>query len=207
MTHPPESDPLRPMLKDAQAELAKHLDEACAQEDVEDVSTAQLMRLEESLTEAAAAAKQAVSIRRRLKTRHGQTDPTASPEDEFADTPVPQRPTVDRRSSGSAPGSASADQMSAVREFRDAHGVLWRVWAVTPGLSHPDRPLANRLGEYSDGWLAFESDDGTRRCRLPHYPREWTRQSNQALEELLERAEPVKVRRKPAADDADASAG
>ena len=203
MTHPPESDPLRPMLKDAQQELAKHLDEACAHDDVEDVSTAQLVRLEESLTEAAAAAKQAVSIRRRLKTRHGQADPSASPEGEFDDTPVPQRPTVERRSSAAA-GSTSSDQASAVREFRDARGILWRVWAVTPGLSHPDRPQANRLGEYSDGWLAFESDDGTRRCRLPHYPREWSRQTNQALEELLERAEPVKARRKTTGDDADA---
>ena len=204
MTHPPESDPLRPMLKDAQEELAKHLDEACAHDDVEDVSTAQLMRLEESLTEAAAAAKQAVSIRRRLGTRHGpKADPSApASEGETGDAPVKQRPSVERR--GSAPAS-SADSTSAVREFRDARGVLWRVWAVTPGLTHPDRPQSNRLGEYSDGWLAFESDDGSQRCRLPHYPREWSRQSNQALEELLERAEPVKARRKTLGDDADAS--
>ena len=130
---------------------------------------------------------------------------TAS-EGETADSPVRQRPTVERR--GSAPsGTTSEDTTSAVREFRDARGVLWRVWAVTPGLTHPDRNQTARLGEYSDGWLAFESDDGSRRCRLPHYPREWSRQSNQALEELLERAEPVKVRRKILGDDADASPG
>ena len=189
------------MLKDAQAELAKHLDEACAHDDVEDVSTAQLMRLEESLTEAAAAAKQAVSIRRRLGTRHGPSDPSkTSTEKETGDTPVNQRPAVERRGD-----DASTDQTSAVREFRDARGVLWRVWAVTPSLTQSDRPQSYRLGEYSDGWLAFESDDGSQRCRLPHYPRDWSRKSNQALEELLERAEPVRARRKNRGDDADTS--
>ena len=192
------------MLKDAQQELAKHLDEACAHEDVEDVSTAQLMRLEESLTEAAAAAKQAVSIRRRLKTRPGAADASEDTgEDEMPDTPVKQRPSVERRVAPAAPPK-STGETSAVREFRDARGVLWRVWAVTPSLTHSDRPQTNRLGEYSEGWLAFESDDGSQRCRLPHYPREWLRQSNQKLEELLERAEPVKLRRKALGDDADA---
>ena len=213
MTDPHEPEPLRPMLKDAQAELAKHLDEACAQDDVEGASTAQLVRLEESLTDAAKAAKQAVSLRRRIRTGHGAPGASrasgpadapaagdASAAGDEVDSSFPRRRSADRRT---AP--PTDDQSSAVREFRDARGILWRAWAVVPGQTRPDRPIEHRLGEYSDGWLAFESEDGSQRCRLPHYPADWIRQSNQALEEMLERAEPVRVRRKNISDDADAS--
>jgi hypothetical protein len=191
------------MLHAAQSELAKHLDDACAHDDLDEESTAQLMRLEESLVEAALAAKQAVSLRRRLRTdrvREGAADSDDEPRD--ADRSVPRRPSVERRSAG-APESEA--EPSAVREFRDARGILWRAWAVTPSHMHPDRPLDNRLGEYSAGWLAFESDDGSQRRRLPHHPEDWAHRTNQALETLLDAAEPVRVRRKQPGDDADAS--
>jgi hypothetical protein len=191
------------MLNAAQSELAKHLDEACAHDDVDEESTAQLVRLEESLTEAAMAAKQAVSLRRRLRTdrsRDSAGDSDDEPRD--ADRSVARQPSIERRSSGSPETSA---QPSAVREFRDARGILWRAWAVTPGDMNRDRPLDNRLGEYSAGWLAFESEDGSQRRRLPHHPEDWSHRTNHALEMLLDAAEPVRARRKQPGDDADTS--
>lgn len=201
MAHPQEPEPFRPMLKTAQSALAKHLDEACAHDDVNEESTAQLMRLEEALVDAAHAAKQAVSLRRRLRTGHGAAD-AAEPDDgeSDADGSVDRRPSVERRG-----GGAAAQEASAVREFRDARGVLWRVWAVTPGRMHPERLVGQRLGEYSDGWLAFETEDASQRRRLPHHPEDWAQRTNHALEILLDRAEPVRVRRKATGDDADAS--
>jgi hypothetical protein len=201
MTHPPESDPLRPMLKEAQSELARHLDEACEHDDVEEESTAQLMRLEEALTDAAQAAKQAVSLRRRLRTEQAAGD--IGERDDFGDEPggpAPRDPAPDRR----APRLVEQEP-STMREFRDALGIVWRVWAVTPGQLHPERSGGQRLGEYSGGWLAFESQDGSQRRRLPHYPGDWSHRTNHALELLLDSAEPVRARRKTAGDDADAS--
>ena len=203
MTHPHEPEPLRPMLKAAQSELTKHLDDACEHEDVDEESTAQLIQLEESLVDAAKAAKQAVSLRRRIGTGHGSAD-TAESGDEAsdADESADRRPSVERRGD-----RAPATEESAVREFRDARGILWRAWAVTPQQMHPDRPSLNQLGEYSEGWLAFETEDGSQRRRLPHHPADWVHRTNHALELLLERAEPVRARRKARGDDADATPG
>ena len=93
-----------------------------------------------------------------------------------------------------------------MREFRDARGIVWRVWAVTPAQLRPDRLGGQqRLGEYSQGWLAVESQDGSQRRRLPHYPGDWAQRTNAALELLLDRADPVRARRKSTGDDADAS--
>ena len=203
MTDAHDPQPLRPMLHAAQSELAKHLDEACAHDDLDEESTAQLVRLEESLTEAALAAKQAVSLRRRLRTDRSREGPDANDEEpRDADRSVARPPSVERRSTA-VPDSAG--EPSAVREFRDARGILWRAWAVTPSHTHPDRPLDNRLGEYSAGWLAFESEDGSQRRRLPKHPADWAHRSNHALEMLLDAAEPVRARRKQPGDDADAS--
>jgi hypothetical protein len=182
------------MLQEAQSELARQLDEACAHEDPTEESTAQLVRLEETLTEAAEAAKRAVSLRRRLRTGHGPAD--VAGEDDGDDpapprAPADRRPPIERRATTSSP----AVEDSAVREFRDARGIVWRVWAVKPIEPRPDRPASQRLGEYSDGWLAFETEDGSQRRRLPHHPDDWSRQTNHALELLLEQAEAVRVRR------------
>jgi hypothetical protein len=189
------------MLKAAQSELTKHLDDACEHEDVDDESTAQLIKLEESLVDAAKAAKQAVSLRRRLGTGRGTAD-AAEPGDRMsdADEAVDRQTSVERRGD-----KAPTTEESAVREFRDARGILWRAWAVTPQQLRPDRPIDNRLGEYSEGWLAFETDDGSQRRRLPHHPADWAQRTNHALELLLERAEPVRARRKSRGGDADAS--
>ena len=202
MTHPREPDPLRPMLQTAESELLDRLEEACGH-DVKSESTAELMRLEESLTEAALAAKQAVSLRRRLRTGHGtaqSTDPAVGAQRPAADV---AKHAADRRATQPDDHqSALADEESAVRELLDQHGQSWRIWAVNQEQLHPERLVANQMGDYREGWLVFENTNGIERRRLPHFPPNWRRLTNLDLEGLLERAECVRSRR-GTRDDAD----
>jgi hypothetical protein len=69
-----------------------------------------------------------------------------------------------------------------IREFTDRDGKAWRVWAVTPTLS---RRREASLGEFEQGWLAFETLDEDARKRLPHYPADWLTMSEAKLQELL----------------------
>ena len=197
--HHEEPDPLRPMLRAAESQLAERLEEACSHEMPEE-STAELVRLEEALSEAARAAKQAVSLRRRLSTGHGASESgrrdhspaTASPYDAHPPGADERAPRPDIRS-----GRADADDQSAVREFLDRQGLRWRVWAVTPEQLHPERVAADRMGDYRDGWLAFECTSNGERRRLPRYPPLWRRLSNLDLEGLLARADPVRRHGRP----------
>jgi hypothetical protein len=72
----------------------------------------------------------------------------------------------------------------AIREFTDRDGKAWRVWAVTPTHLKASRREAT-LGEFEQGWLAFETLDETARKRLPHYPADWVSMSEPKLQELL----------------------
>jgi hypothetical protein len=67
-SQPLDSDPapLQPTLERAESRLKSALDEAC-QTDVERVNTGELIRVEEVLAIANEAAKEAVSVRRRLR--------------------------------------------------------------------------------------------------------------------------------------------
>src|SRR5688500_2938938 len=70
MSEATQPDPLHPALRKAEAELAKHLDQACeAQDDVTHGSVDELLHLEEDLLAAARAADEAVRLRRRLEER------------------------------------------------------------------------------------------------------------------------------------------
>ena len=60
-------EPLHPMLRDAHQTLEEALDQACASRPASDETTGEMIRLEETLSVAAEAAKRAVSIRRRLR--------------------------------------------------------------------------------------------------------------------------------------------
>jgi hypothetical protein len=166
-------------LEKAQAELAKHLDEACEThpDDVTHGSVDELLRLEEELLAAARAADEAVRLRRRLGEQRGagtdRSDATAA------------------RQSVAPPPSESGGR---VREFRDHQGVAWRVWEVRPGLGRPLSDLKRYLGDYVDGWLAFGCLDNDLRKRLPTYPANWLELPNRELEGLLNRA--IDVRRK-----------
>lgn len=162
------------MLHDAESDLAQRLEEACAMHDVHDESTGELMRLEETLLEAARAAKQAVSVRRRIRALDGDgTDATAT-------------------------GGQRADdeEPDSVRDFVDESRVEWRVWEVIPGQAQTPARAGHAFGEFQSGWLAFEAVASGMRRRLREYPRDWNRLSNDALEELLQRAEPARTSRR-----------
>ena len=161
MTTPQQPEPLEPLLRQVESELAQHLHEACEAQPVRlsDESTGELFKLEETLFAAARAAEQAVEIRRRMRQM-----PDGSP----AET---------------------------VREFADAAGREWRVWAVVPGRVRPKGDSERYLGEYSHGWLAFEALDGSERRRMPNYPDDWRSLSDASLEALLRKAPEVPVRR------------
>lgn len=172
MTHPQERDPLEPMLREAEADLANRLEEACAMRDVGEETTGELMRLEETLLEAARAAKQAVSVRRRRRSLRGASGPG--------------------RDDGRATAAVQGDQASSVRDFVDEERVEWRVWEVIPSQMHGGLPGAQHhhtLGDFQAGWLAFEAIGTGQRRRLRDYPRDWNKLSNDALEDLLARAE------------------
>lgn len=81
-----------------------------------------------------------------------------------------------------------------IREFADAEGREWRVWPVTPGSARIGKTEPS-LGEFQEGWLAFETLDESLRRRLPHYPADWLSVSEEKLRELLRKAVDVPTRR------------
>lgn len=100
------------------------------------------------------------------------------------------------------------DETMALREFVDAHGVLWQVWEVLPMTadrrrgrerrSRPRRTRERRLRHdaaavhalhRSAGWLTFESKHEKRRLRP--IPEGWPSQSDEDLQQLLDDAEPA----------------
>jgi hypothetical protein len=176
MSNTTDQHSLEPALEKAEAELAKHLDEACEQqgEDVGEASLDDLLRLEEELLAAARAADQTVRIRRRLEERGpGDRRAEESPSDRVVTQP-PQEPAGGR-----------------VREFRDRQGRAWRAWEVRPGLGRPVSQLHRYLGDLVNGWLAFACLDDEARKRLPKFPPDWLEMSNQELEALLNQAAEV----------------
>lgn len=66
-----------------------------------------------------------------------------------------------------------------IREFDDADGVGWQVWATTP-------TRGNVRPQFAGGWLAFESP-GERR-RLAPVPETWAEADDGALREFLTQA-------------------
>ena len=59
--------PLRPQLARLEDQLEKSLDEVCVSPSVKQVDTGELIKIEETLAIAAQAAKEAVSVRRRMR--------------------------------------------------------------------------------------------------------------------------------------------
>jgi hypothetical protein len=59
-------DHLLPRLQKLESEIQKNLEEVCETDEVKDVDTGELIRIEETLSIAADAAKEAVSLRRRM---------------------------------------------------------------------------------------------------------------------------------------------
>jgi hypothetical protein len=69
------SVPLRPQLHHVEERLQDSLDEVCDAPPVGQVNTGELIKMEESLAIAVEAAKEAVSIRRRLRQDVKRNDP------------------------------------------------------------------------------------------------------------------------------------
>jgi hypothetical protein len=160
-----EPEVLRPQLVRAERSLKRALDEVC-HADVTVANTGELIRIEEVLAIANEAAKEAVSVRRKLR----QAAPV-----EY----------VDRREE-SGPG--------AQREFDDARGVRWMVFAVYPSSARVAR--AGLREQFQEGWLAFDS--GVEIRRLAPIPTDWYDLPIEALDEACQRAE-VSPKRQPRA--------
>jgi hypothetical protein len=94
----------------------------------------------------------------------------------------------------------------ALREFRDAHGVEWKVWATIPEASALVRVDYGSLGGLAEGWLTFECT-GVRK-RLAPVPAGWDGLSESELEEYCRQAKVPPPRRsaRTAAGEGDASA-
>lgn len=178
----PRQDPdaVHPALRRAEAEVARHLEEACEeveQKDLSQESLDELLRLENELLAAARAVDETVKLRRQLGER-----PTADAEPRESPAPSPAEPPAD------AP-------VCRLREFLDAAGKEWRVWEVKPGASGRPTNPERYLGEYFKGWLAFECLPNEARKRLPNFPAEWFRMTDADLDQLLPGAVEVPKRR------------
>jgi hypothetical protein len=77
----------------------------------------------------------------------------------------------------------------ALREFRDAAGIRWRVWKVQPGTFVAPRPAGQPAAPQRPPWLCFESR--TEKRRLVPAPDGWDDRSDAELDELRRAAEVV----------------
>ena len=64
---PDHPDSLQPILQQVEEELSAQLDEVCDRKEVRAESTGELIKLEEALSVAAEAAKETISLRRRIR--------------------------------------------------------------------------------------------------------------------------------------------
>jgi hypothetical protein len=167
-----KSEALRPELDEAQKRLESALEEACSA-DVSRANTGELIRIEEVLAIANEAAKQAISVRRRLRV----AQPTP-------DTPMPGEP------AGDADPTARAETH---RKFEDGSGTRWTAFAVYPSPATASR--ASLRGTFQKGWLAFDSIVETR--RLTPVPDNWRSLSDDGLRDLCESAQRATRRHRP----------
>ena len=80
----------------------------------------------------------------------------------------------------------------AVREFTDPDGRQWRAWDITPESIHPQTKVEDYLADcYQDGWIVFETYDGSDKRRLYPPPRGWETLPDGELLRLLARAERI----------------
>ena len=160
-----ESQSLQPTLMQAQKALETALDEACGI-DLKQVDTGELIRIEETLAVASSAAKEAVSVRLRLRSERMKGKQSA------AKTVV-----------GSV--TSDADKPIAHRIFEDIRGKRWHAFAVQ---SSPATTARGALPDsFRQGWLVFESSDEMR--RVAPIPELWEELSTDDLRLLCHRAQ------------------
>ena len=128
-----ESESLKPQLDFAQQKLEQALADACGA-DLREIDTGELIRIEESLSTASQAAKDAVSVRLKLRSFRK----------------------AEKR-------GAAADVSARARQriFDDIRGKRWHVYAVHPSSAGAER-VALPEG-FREGWLTFESAEEMRR--------------------------------------------
>jgi hypothetical protein len=160
-----ESESLQPQLDLAQKTLEQALAEACGI-DLHDIDTGELIRIEETLATASKAAKDAVSVRLKLRARRKQSPARA--------------PDMERR--------------ATQRIFDDIRGKRWRVYAVHPTHSTPERVALPEA--FRDGWLSFETADETR--RVAPIPVGWEELAIDELRQLCHKAPSTPKRINPA---------
>lgn len=187
---PPESDPLQPVLDDAEAELRRRLHEACVAEEkgVSTESTQEIRRLEDALLAAAVAARQTITVRRQMK--------RAAPEER--ERPITSNEAGKRKAKADSPAEKSVGESvvdsqgerpdTRVREFTDESGRAWRAWPVIPGLTRASTSGRSFLGDFQNGWICFEGLDSTARRRLPRRQASWATVTDDELQDLLAQA-------------------
>lgn len=165
-----ESDMLKPKLDQAQRALESALEEACGV-DVRKVNTGELIKVEETLAVASEAAKQAVSVRLRMR-------------EERAKDPMRAQPREERRAEQqTAPAGESANH----RVFEDIRGKRWHAFAVQGSSETAER--ASLPDSFRAGWLVFESGDELR--RVAPIPEKWEELDVDALREMCHKAPPA----------------
>lgn len=80
----------------------------------------------------------------------------------------------------------------ALREFTDRTGRRWRVWDIRPEYMPTATRAEDHLQSVIHGWLAFEPAQGGEKRRLSPIPTLWDRATDEELERLLGRADPVR---------------
>jgi hypothetical protein len=187
---PPKSDPLQPVLADAESELRRRLREACEAEakGLSTDSTEEIRRLEDALLAAAVAAEQTITVRRHMKRRAPAEREHPIRISKTADRKSNTDPEVESGSGEPGAGARGEESPTSVREFRDDTGSTWRAWPVTPGLSRASASGRRFLGDFQDGWICFEGLDSTQRRRLPRRQSSWAKVTDEELQDLLAQA-------------------
>ena len=181
------SDPVKQILDEAESELSRRLREACEVEarGVSTESAEEIRQLEDTLLAALMAAERTLTAR-----KHMRTDDDAAAADARAAVSPGAKPAVSKP--GAEPGVPSEPTCSppstAVREFEDESGRVWRAWPVTPGLGRSRENARRGLGEFQDGWICFEALDNSGRRRLPRREPAWSELPPEELLRLLAEA-------------------
>ena len=80
----------------------------------------------------------------------------------------------------------------AVREFVDPEGKQWRAWDILPESIHPQTKVEDYLADcYLEGWIVFETLDGSDKRRLCPPPRGWDTLPEGEIHRLLARADRI----------------
>ena len=191
--NPHHTDPLQPVLLEAEAELSRRLQAACEAEakGVANESASEIRQLEDALLAAAVAAEHTLTLRRHIE----QKEDARRDRDANVRMPIVAEPARSAVAPCATPGSTTG----TVREFSDGAGHAWRAWPVTPGTSRTGR-TKHFLGDFQLGWICFESLGDARRRRLAGHPPRWTELSERELDGLLQQAISVRERRPVASD-------